>query len=70
MFSTGEHKIVEYEVRSNSFPEAVLPPSAFKKGIQFREQSEARITFIPKIALVQTRLIVRFPDPGSIFEKV
>jgi hypothetical protein len=70
VFHRGEHKIVEYEVRSNSFPEAVLPPSAFKKGIQFREQSEARITFIPKIALVQTRLIVRFPDPGSIFEKV
>jgi hypothetical protein len=70
VFHRGEHKTVEYEARSSSLPESVLPPSAFKKGIQFKDQAEARITFIPKIALAQKRFIVKIPDPGTIFEEL
>lgn len=70
VFNRGEHKTVEYETRSSSLAAGVLPPSAFKKSVQFKDQSEARITFIPRIALTQKRLIVKIPDPRTIFEKV
>jgi hypothetical protein len=70
IFERGERKTVEYEPRSNSLPERVLIPSAFKKGVRFRGQSEARITFVPKTTLGQERLIVRISDPGTIFERI
>jgi hypothetical protein len=68
VFERGQRGIVSYEVRSNSLPEAVLPPSAFKKGLRFKDQSEARITFVPKVAMPHLRLTIQVPNPSALFE--
>jgi hypothetical protein len=68
VFERGQRGIVTYEARSNSLPEAVLPPSAFKKGLPFKDQSEARITFVPKVAMSHLRLTIQVPNPSALFE--
>jgi len=70
VFERGQRGVVTYEVRSNSLPEAVLPPSAFKKGVRFKDQSEARITFIPKVAMSHSRLTIQVPNPSGLFERL
>ena len=69
-FERGQRGTVTYEVRSNSLPEAVLSPSAFKKALRFKDQSEARITFIPKVAIPHSRLTIQVPNPSALFERV
>ena len=69
-FDRGQRGIVTYDVRSNSLPEMVLAPSAFKKAVRFKDQSEARITFNPKVAMSLSRLTIQIPNPSSVFERV
>jgi hypothetical protein len=69
-FDRGQRGIVAYEVRSNSLPAGVLAPSAFKKALRFKDQSEARITFVPKVTISHSRLTIQIPNPSSLFEAV
>jgi hypothetical protein len=73
IFEPGVIQPVRYESRSRDIREGpVIEPSAFKKALRYKPQSEVRLLLIPKdeAQIPKEPLIIKVPDPESLFQEV
>jgi hypothetical protein len=71
LFDRGQLESVQYEPLSRNIEGGpVIAPSPFKKDSRFEEQSETRLTLVPKRPIERDRLIIEISDPKTVFEEI